>query len=197
MLAFKLYTSMESGASSIGCYKILHILYIYNNCTTKACLQAVYYLVGDAKYLISLLNMTVYSDNSSKNVDISLCHINIRSLKVKIGNIFVKMELMRHEIASNFIIIIVSESWHSENDNFNDFLTDDFQGPSMLNINGHGGGLICWIANYLMVKHVHEFEIYDLEAIWLEIRSSFFFVVHIDPHHSPLIIGKNFNQVII
>ena len=56
------------------------------------------------------------SDNSLY-CDISVCHLNIRSLKVKIDEMLIKMEMIRYELAPKFDIITVSESWLSDDDN--------------------------------------------------------------------------------
>ena len=103
--------------------------------------------------------------------DISICHINIRSLKYRLDETLVKMELIRYEFACNFDIITVSETWLTNNDDINEFLIEGFQRPFTLNRNGRGGGILCWVANNIAAKRRSEFEINGFEALWLEIRS--------------------------
>ena len=107
--------------------------------------------------------------NSSLS-EISICHLNVRSLKTKINNVNVKLELIRHDVASTFNIITVSETWLSDTDNIQDFLIDGFQTPFILNRPTHAGGVLCWVRNDIVAKRRMDLELKELAALWLEIR---------------------------
>ena len=112
--------------------------------------------------------------------EISICHLNVRSLKTKINDANVKLELIRHDLASAFNIITVSETWLSDTDNIQDFLIDGFHTPFILNRPTHAGGVLCWVRNDIVAKRRMDLELKELEALWLEIRhkiKTFYYVL--------------------
>ena len=106
----------------------------------------------------------------TKNSGIAICHINIRSLKANYENVVTKMDLIQNEIAPCHDIITLSETWLNANDDANTFLLQGFQEPFVLNRNGMGGGVLCWVKQNIGVKRRLDLEISNWETIWLEIR---------------------------
>ena len=80
-------------------------------------------------------------NDDSEFCDVAICHINIRSLKPTVDNVFYKMEIIRHEIAPRYQIITLSETWLNDSDCLNDFGIDGFQKPFInkrrVPVNGH------------------------------------------------------------
>ena len=51
------------------------------------------------------------STDQDEFCNLSICHINIRSLKPKLNDTVYKMEMIRHDIAPKYNIITLSETW--------------------------------------------------------------------------------------
>ena len=100
--------------------------------------------------------------------NISICHINIRSLKPKLNDILYKMEMIRHETAPKYNIITLSEN----PDDFDDFAIDGFQRPFIRNRVSLGGGVLCWVADNIAVQRRADLEVNEIEVMWLEIREN-------------------------
>ena len=75
--------------------------------------------------------------------NLSICHINIRSLKAKLNYILYKMEMIRHDTAPKYSIITLSETWLNDSDDLDDFSIDGFQRPFVRNRVSLGGGVLC------------------------------------------------------
>ena len=95
------------------------------NLEARICYIANYYLFR----VILLIAWDIESNpgpSANENVshinltNISICHLNIRSLRTEVNGINVKLELIRHELSKNFNIITVSETWLSDSDDIND-----------------------------------------------------------------------------
>ena len=109
-------------------------------------------------------------DDTFSKVEISICHINIRSIKAKFNGVNLKLDLIRNEIAKLYDIITISETWLTDSDNLNNFEIAGFQSPVVLNRTGHAGGVLCWVKNGIAAKRRTDIEVNNLEALWLEIR---------------------------
>lgn len=108
---------------------------------------------------------------NNNNTNISICHINIRSIKAKFENLVTKIDLISSEICPYYDIITISETWLNGSDNLDDFKLLGFQEPHVLNRNGLGGGVMCWVANHIGAIRRTDLEINNFESLWVEIRS--------------------------
>jgi hypothetical protein len=101
--------------------------------------------------------------------DISLCHTNIRSLKAKDRLLHVNCHL-----AKKFDVITLSETWLTANDESTDFQLPGYQ-PVLRRDRGTGvegyGGILAWVSNNVACKRRSDFELAEIEAMWLEIRT--------------------------
>ena len=110
--------------------------------------------------------------NPGPNTDhrnITICHINIRSIKGKDKLLHVKTDL-----AGRYDVIALSETWLSEYDRTDDFLLPGYQIPQRRDrtIGAVGyGGVMVWVSDKIACKRRQDLEIDDIEAMWLEIRS--------------------------
>ena len=98
--------------------------------------------------------------------NISICHSNVRSLKAKGRLMHVETEL-----AQDFDIITVSETWLSTLDNSHDYKLPQFQFPFQKDrsLNDGYGGLMVWVSNKISCKRRVDLEPATLEVLWLEI----------------------------
>ena len=67
--------------------------------------------------------------------------MNIRSLKPKVDGIYYKMEIIRHEIAVNYNIITLSETWLNDSDDIDNFAINGYQKPFFRSKDHIGGYL--------------------------------------------------------
>ncbi|MCP3900406.1 MAG: RNA-directed DNA polymerase [Desulfobacteraceae bacterium] len=116
----------------------------------------------------------------SKDVytDLSLCHVNIRSLKSRDRFGFVyKMLHIKKELTTKIDIITVSETWLSNQDNSALYTLKGYQKPFRRDreaINGPigYGGVLAWVSNTVACKRRRDLELENIEAMWLELRAS-------------------------
>ena len=99
--------------------------------------------------------------------DLSICHTNIRSIRTP-----EKMDDIRSELADNFDIITLSESWlHSSCDTSHLDLAGFQQVHRKDRSDDSGyGGVLAWVSTSLVTKRRLDLEIDQLELMWLEIR---------------------------
>ena len=92
---------------------------------------------------------------------LSVFHINIRSLRNKISYL--------SDIASEYDIICVSETHLNENVNTSDLIIDGYYpNPIRKDRNAHGGGLLIYVSERLLVKRQEHLE-YNTESIWIKV----------------------------
>ena len=92
---------------------------------------------------------------------LSVFHINIRSLRNKISYL--------SDIASEYDIICVSETHLDENVNTSDLIIDGYYpNPIHKDRNAHGGGLLIYVSERLLVKRQEQLE-YKTESIWIKV----------------------------
>ena len=101
--------------------------------------------------------------------NLSLCHANIRSLRAKDKLLGIETELAR-----KYDLIALSETWLTCNDKSEDFLLNGYQAPfrrdRSIGREGYGGVLL-WVSDKLACKRRQDLEIYDIEAMWVEVRT--------------------------
>ena len=97
----------------------------------------------------------------------TICHVNIYSLDCG-----TRMESIRTQLAGNFDIITVSETWLEPSDASTKFKLDGYNGPFRHDrpIKG-GGGVLAWVASDFVTKRRLDLESPDLETVFLEIRA--------------------------
>ena len=110
--------------------------------------------------------------------DISICHANIRSLKQKDSHGSLStLSHIKCQLGGKFSIITLSETWLSCSDSSNRFRIQGYQQPFRRDreaVNGPTGygGVLAWVSDQLACKRRSDLEIPNIEAMWLEIRSS-------------------------
>ena len=99
--------------------------------------------------------------------DLSICHVNIRSIRNQS-----KVDHIACALADKFKIITLSETWLHSTCDTSHLLLQNFQQPfrrDRENNSGYGG-VLAWVANDIAAKRRPDLEVFDLEAMWLEIR---------------------------
>ena len=110
--------------------------------------------------------------------DLSLCHANVRSLKVRNKDgLLEKFEYIKCNLSQKYDIITVSETWLSETFSSDNILLGGYQEPFRLDRHDLGtaagyGGVLAWVSSSIACKRRQDFEIPLLEAMWLEIRTN-------------------------
>ena len=104
--------------------------------------------------------------------NLSICHINIRSLKPKLDGILYKMETIRHDVAFKYNVITLSETWLKDSDDIEDFTINGYQKPFIRNRVQTGGGVLCWVTDNIAAQRRFDLEVNEIEAMWLEVREN-------------------------
>ena len=106
--------------------------------------------------------------DSDKSHGLNICHLNIQSIQRNKE----KIKHIKLQLAGNFEIITVSETWLTANDSNQNYLLDNYGLFRRDRNDGRsGGGVGAWVSDRLVVRHRHDLERVDCEAMWLEIRS--------------------------
>ncbi len=101
--------------------------------------------------------------------NISICHINIRSIKG-----IDKLLHIKTDLADKYDIIALSETWLSDADKTEAFKLQGYQLPQRRDrsFGAHGyGGVMVWASDKIACKRRQDLEVIDIEAMWLEIRT--------------------------
>ena len=100
--------------------------------------------------------------------NVSLCHVNIRSIKAKDKFLHIQTDL-----AGKYDILALSETWLSDVDKTDNFLLQGYQQPHRrdrsFGAEGYGGVMV-WVTDKIACKRRKDLEIPDIEAMWLEIH---------------------------
>ena len=116
-------------------------------------------------------------DNDKNYHDLSICHVNIRSLKTKDKLGFMsKLIHIKSKLGNNYGIITVSETWLSGSERSTSFSMRNYQPPfrrdrTILNGPTGYGGVLAWVHDTIACKWRIDLELQNIEAMWLEIRS--------------------------
>ena len=130
-------------------------------------------------HLLLALSGNVESNPGPKGIwshDVSICHSNIRSLKYKDPNTgtFERFMHIKCNFAGTYDIITLSETWLSGSDTSDDFKLAGYQTPFRRDreygAQGYGG-VLAWVSNNIACKRHKEFELPNMETLWLECRS--------------------------
>jgi exonuclease III len=139
--------------------------------TARSALYSVYSNISMYLLLSSLLALCgdVHPNPGPQPwTDLSISHTNIRSIRAPD-----KIEHIRCELADNFDIVTLSETWlHSNCDNL-ELEINGFQSPfrkDRSNDSGYGG-VMAWVSSNLSAKRRSDLELPQLEIMWLEVRS--------------------------
>ena len=101
--------------------------------------------------------------------DISICHSNIRSIRSNTE----KLKHISCALAGRYDIITLSETWLNSKCSNNALHLSGYQDPirkDREDDTGYGGVLV-WVSDSIAAKRRKEFEVPNLEALWLEIRT--------------------------
>ena len=102
--------------------------------------------------------------------NLSLCHANVRSLKPPDKLMHINLDLV-----GKFDIITVSETWLSNVDSSDSYHLSGYQKPFRRDRVGEGGsygGVLAWVADHIAAKRRLDLELFNIELMWMEIRSS-------------------------
>lgn len=139
--------------------------------TAKSAFSSVYLSISVCLLLSSLLALCgdIHPNPGPRTwTDLSISHTNIRSIRAPD-----KIEHIRCELAGNFDIITVSETWLSSSCENVDLALTGFQKPyrkDRIDDSGYGG-VLAWVSIRVSAKRRVDLELPQLELMWLEIRS--------------------------
>ena len=96
---------------------------------------------------------------------INICHLNIRSL-----NADKRLGACVNQLAKEYDIITMSETWLDEDDTSAVYLIPGYTGPYRLDrtLQG-GGGVLAWVNDSIVVKERGDLHQDKLECLWLEL----------------------------
>jgi len=100
-----------------------------------------------------------------RSKSLSICHVNIRSLSRS------KLLAIKTSLCNLYDVITVSETFLHQGVSDDVFSIQGFHNIIRKDRDGHGGGVAIYIRNNIPFKRVHEFEVPDLEAIWVSINT--------------------------
>ena len=100
-------------------------------------------------------------ENNLPDKSISLCNVNIRSVRNK-------MEFLQ-TFSEDFDIILITESHLDKNIGSNDIQLESFNNPERKDRTNAGGGLLIYSKQDILIKRKYEFENDIDESIWVEI----------------------------
>ena len=106
-----------------------------------------------------------------------MCHANIRSLKHKDleTGLLDRFLHIKCNLAGTFDIITLSETWLASSDSSDEFRLTGYQAPFRRDrdygVLGYGG-VLAWVSNDIACKRRKDFELPEMETLWLECRSN-------------------------
>ena len=105
--------------------------------------------------------------NPGPNINVSLVHLNVRSLchQDKHNN---KLDLITAELSSDFDFILLTETWLDRHAPSDTLSIQNFHPPIRKDRDGRGGGVALYIRNSFFFKRRHDLETDNTEGIWIE-----------------------------
>ena len=98
--------------------------------------------------------------------NVKMCHLNIQSLNAEN-----RLDSCIQQLANQYDIITMSETWLDGEDNNVDYDIPGYTGPYRWDRTlQRGGGVLAWIRNNIVVKPRPEFQQDKLELLWLELK---------------------------
>ena len=115
-----------------------------------------------------LLAGDIHSNPGPQGSDISICHVNIRSIRNQL-----KIDHINCALTDHYNIITLSETWLNQSIDVSKLCLNNFQQPFRRDRDNNSGygGVLAWVANHIAAKRRRDLEIHDLEAMWLEVRA--------------------------
>lgn len=109
--------------------------------------------------------MSHEKDSQNRDVhELSVCHINIRSLSGE------RLNDLKIHIRDHYDIITLSETWLSNNINNDNLVLEGYQEIYRCDrTTGAGGGVAVYVRNGISVSEIRSARL-DLEILWLEVR---------------------------
>ena len=101
------------------------------------------------------------SDSNGTSLDIPVFHLNARSIRHKLEDIY--------SIAEEYHILCFSETHLDQSTDSSSLFFEGFGLPIHKDKSQHGGGVMIYISDLLVHKRRTELEDPRLEAIWIEI----------------------------
>ncbi len=125
-------------------------------------------------YIITIMIINMKSNDIEMNpgpnnyCDLNVCHLNIQSMKRNRE----KLTQIQVQLASNYDIVTVSETWLSADDPDDSYSLKGFQPIFRRDrLIRRGGGVAAWVSNRLVAQRLPELENPNIESLWLKIRS--------------------------
>ncbi|KAK3087639.1 hypothetical protein FSP39_008683 [Pinctada imbricata] len=108
--------------------------------------------------------MDVHQNPGPDAIDLSIFHLNIRSVRHKISYL--------DDLAPDYDILCITESHLDENVTDSDLVIDGFDIVRRDRTN-HGGGILIYVSKNLFFKRLHQLESQNTssEFVWIEIKS--------------------------
>ena len=104
------------------------------------------------------------STDTRKHKQFSLCHVNIRSLNLRLSSVETKL-------APLYDVITLSETLLTQFIDSNDIKLQDFQEIYRLDrLDRGGGGVAAYIKNDIYVKRRDDLQLDNIELLWLELK---------------------------
>jgi hypothetical protein len=100
--------------------------------------------------------------NPGPDHDLSICHLNVQSLRTK-------LELVAVELGQ-FDILTVSETWLDQSISTPDIKLPNYQDPIRLDRNRQGGGVAMYFKQSIPFLQRTDLIVNDVEAVWAEIH---------------------------
>ena len=126
-------------------------------------------------FLLLALAGDIETNPGSNTDQYEFCNLLICHIKPKLNDIY-KIEMIRHDTASNYNIITLSKTWLNDSDDVDDFAMHGFQRPFVCKRVSLGGGVLCWVAYNIAVQR-SDLGINEIEVMWLEIRENVKFLM--------------------
>ncbi|OWF47171.1 RNA-directed DNA polymerase from transposon BS [Mizuhopecten yessoensis] len=136
--------------------------------------------------LLLLMYMDVESNPGPSSGELSVFHLNIRSIRNKMDYI--------EDIAGDYDIVCLTESHLDDHVLSEDILLPGFHAPFRLDRNFAGGGVIVYVNSLLKVNRLANLEYHGDEAIWIQVilqHTSFIICTIYRPENSVLPFWDN------
>ena len=148
---------------------------LINICTLCIVFNVLFLLSGDIELNPGPVSVEALSDASSSNytlhncsdilnskLNLSLVHLNIRSLLPKLDHLSVELQ--------NYDIVALTETFLDDTISNEKLHIPGFQNPIRRDRNRHGGGVAIYCKNEIAATRCERFEKMEIEGIWIKIN---------------------------
>lgn len=151
-LIYRCNSLMANYDSLKNLFHVLYIVFPFYFCNAKFSVILL---------LLLLVFMDIESNPGPNSGELSVFHLNVRSIRNKLDYI--------EDIAGEYDVLCLSESHLDDQVHTDDLLLQGFHSPFRLDRNFAGGGVIIYVNNLLKVDRLPNLEHPGDEAIWLKV----------------------------